>query len=109
MQAVVASQQAEMQRLQAEQVKAYGNQQQQVAVLQGQEQQQLATIQQMRDATSTVGTSLRILASQPQNQAPTAQQTRSQSTAGARTTSPTASLRIGSSGRGSGVGVNLGG
>ncbi len=98
-----------MQRLQNEQAQAYANQQQQVVALQQQEQQQLATIQQMRDATSTVGTSLRILASQPQNQAPTAQQTRRQSTAGARTTSPTASLRIGSSGRGSGVGVNLGG
>lgn len=109
MQAAVASQQAEMRRLQEQQAQAEATQRTQLAGFQAQEQQQLAQIQQMRDATSTVGTSLRILASQPRTQAPTARVSAPVRSGGAKTTSPSTSLRIGSSGRSAGVGVNMGG
>jgi len=120
MQAAVADQQAEMVRLQALQAEAETKQRQtvdalrvqeseQLAQLQAQQAQQNAEILKMRDATSTVSASLRVLANAPQTKAPTAQQTRIASAPAARTTSPTSQLRIGSSGRGSGVGVNLGG
>ena len=109
MQAAVAAQQAEMARLEQEQVAAQANQQQQVAQLQAQEQQQLAQIQQMKDATNTVGATLRILATRPTDSAPTASQSKASKAGGARTTSATSGLRIGSSSVSSGVGVNLGG
>lgn len=81
-------------------------QEQQAQVLQAQQAQRIDAIQ---SAGATVANSLRILAAKPTTSAPTAQQTKQGKAAVAKTTSPSASLRIGASGRSSGVGMNLGG
>lgn len=83
---------------------------QQAAIAQ-QQQVQNQQIQQQELNTQALSSSMRVLASmQSQSKAPTAQMTKRQSASlRIRPTSPTQSLRIGSSGRSSGVGVNLGG
>jgi hypothetical protein len=81
-------------------------QQQEVQRLQEEQTQRLGSIQ---SAGATVANSLRILATRPTSGGPTAQQTKQNKATAAKTTSPSASLRIGASGRSTGVGMNLGG
>lgn len=95
----VAGLEAQMRQQQVEQ-------EQQAQMLQAQQAQRIEGIQ---SAGATVANSLRILALKPTSAAPTAQQTKQGKAAVAKTTSPSASLRIGASGRRSGVGLNIGG
>lgn len=108
--AAAAAQQGRMAELQRQQQSAEAAQQQQVAELQRQRQQQAAQIGQMRLATTAAGASLQALAARGSNRAPAAQTTRSSPRPGvARSVAAVNALRIGSSQRGSGVGVNIGG
>jgi|LakMenEpi03Aug12_release.lakeMendotaPanAssembly.Ray.scaffolds.fasta_scaffold423068_2 hypothetical protein len=99
---------------QTQQVVALEDRMQQQQALQTQEVQQLQEqqaqrVDAIRSAGATVANSLRILAAKPTSSAPTAQQTKQNKATAAKTTSPSASLRIGASGRSTGVGMNLGG
>jgi colicin import membrane protein len=108
--AAAAAQQGRMAELQRQQKAAEAAQQQQVAGLQQQREAQVAEIGRMRLATTAAGASLQALANRGSNKAPTAQTTRNTPRPGvARSAAAVNSLRIGSSARGSGVGVNLGG
>ena len=121
MQAQVAAQQAEMQRLQQRQQQAMADQERAVADLRAEEQAQLAQLDQARKAqeaqiaqdrltTQAASQSLRVLAGRDaQSKAPTAPITRRGTEPRVKATSATQTLRIGSSGRSSGVGVNIGG
>ena len=84
--------------------------QQQQTALAGQKAAQDAAIAQEQLGTQAVSQSMRVLAMQnAQGSAPTAQQTRGRAPAKARANPATNDLRIGSSSRSSGVGVNIGG
>lgn len=84
--------------------------QQQEAALAGQRAAQELAITQEQLGTQAVSQSMRVLAMQgAQGAAPTAQQTRGRAATRTRANAATNDLRIGSSGRGSGVGVNIGG
>ncbi len=108
--AAAAAQQGRMAELQRQQKAAEAAQQQQAAGLQQQRDAQMAEIGRMRLATTAAGASLQALANRGNNKAPTAQATRNTPRPGvARSAAATNSLRIGSSARSSGVGVNLGG
>jgi len=99
-----------MQRLVKAQEAAQAQQQKTVADLTAQGEAQQKEMASRRLATQAAGQSLRVLATQSgQAQAPTAQTTRNRDTQRAKATSATNDLRIGTSGRGAGVGVNLGG
>lgn len=85
-------------------------QQQQIAALAGQRAAQEAAIAQEQLGTQAVSQSMRVLAMKSaQGTAPTAQQTRGKGVTKVRANAATNDLRIGSSGRSSGVGVNIGG
>jgi hypothetical protein len=104
------SQQAEMQRLQQAQTDAQVSQQKTTAELAVQRDAQQAELAGQQRVTQAAAQSLRVLAAQAnQDSAPTAQMSRPRAAGKARATSATNDLRIGSSGRGAGVGVNLGG
>lgn len=104
------TQQAEMQRLQQAQVEAQAGQQKTVAELATQRETQQAELAGQQRVTQAAAQSLRVLAAQAnQDSAPTAQMSRPRAAGKTRATSATNDLRIGSSGRGAGVGVNLGG
>jgi hypothetical protein len=111
---LAAQRDAEMSRIaatRAEQEAAVARQrQQQEAALAGQRAAQEAAIAQEQLGTQAVSQSMRVLAMQnAQGSAPTAQQTRGRAPAKARANAASNDLRIGSSGRSSGVGVNIGG
>ena len=108
--AQVKAQQAEMQRLAKAQKDAQSQQQRTVADLSAQRDAQQKEMAAQRLATQAVGQSLRVLANQAvQTEAPTAPVTRGRATQRAKTTLATNDLRIGSSSRSAGVGMNLGG
>ena len=105
----VANQQAQMEILQQQQASAQAEQEAQVAAL---EQQRVAQEKRFKEeslATVAAGASLRVLAMGNKKQAPTAQvagrKPRGQQS---RYNSPTQGLRVGSSQRSAGSGVNLG-
>lgn len=99
-----------MQRLQQAQADARASQQKTSAELAAQRDAQQAELAGQQRATQAAAQSLRVLAAQAtQDSAPTAQMSRPRAAGKARATSATNDLRIGSSSRGSGVGVNLGG
>ena len=110
-----------MTRLQDVQKQATAEQERAVADLriQGEQQsQQLAQARQQQEAqiaaqrlgTQAAAQSLRVLAGMSdQGRAPTAPMSRPEQQTKVRANAATQNLRIGSSGRGSGVGVNLGG
>jgi hypothetical protein len=108
--AQATAQQAEMAKLQQAQQDAQANQQRTVAGLQAQGDAQQKQLAGQKLATQAAAQSLRVLATTSgQSSAPTAQASRPKQEARVRATTATNDLRIGSSGRGAGVGVNLGG
>lgn len=108
--AQAAAQQAEMQRLQEAQVQAQADQLRTVTELEGQRDAQQKEIAGRRMATQAAGQSLRVLAARTaQSTAPTAQSSKPETGTRTRPTSAKNNLRIGSSDRGSGVGINIGG
>jgi hypothetical protein len=100
--AVAAQQAAEMQRMTAEQELAVAGQRQQTAEMRAQQQEQLGGI---RARGQAVSQSLRILALQGGQQAPTAAVAKRPQVAGARST--TAGLRMGATGQSQGSGANV--
>lgn len=108
--AQATAQQAEMARLQQAQRDAQASQQRTVAELQAQGDAQQKEMAGQRLATQAASQSLRVLATRStQTAAPTAQSSRPKQETRVRASTATNDLRIGSSGRGAGVGVNLGG
>jgi hypothetical protein len=107
--AQAASQQAEMERLRKAQEQAAQAQQANVADLEARRTAQMAEIAKTRDATNAAAASLRVLASQPETVAPTAQQAGPPRTAAGRVRRTRSELRMGATASGSGVGTNLGG
>lgn len=108
MQAVVAAQQLEMARLQAQQDAAAQQQQRTATELQAAEQQQQQQIGQSRLATQAMASSMKVLATRPPGGAPAAAVTRPAPVRrGARTTA--SPLRIGGTSQAAGAGLNIGG
>ncbi len=103
-----AAQKAEMARLTQQQTDADAAQRARVADLQAQQEQQNAALEAEQLQIEAAGQSLRVLAQQGTTKAPTATKSRRRRPGGARQTSATQDLRVGSSGRGGGVGPNLG-
>ncbi len=102
-------QQAEMARIQEEQRVAQEAQKERVAALQAQQEEQNRQMQAEQLQITAAGQALRVLAKQGKTKAPTATRSRGgRQGGGARQTSRTGNLRVGSSGRGSGAGPNLG-
>ncbi len=102
-------QQAEMARIKEEQRVAQDAQRERVAVLQAQQEEQNRQMQAEQLQITAAGQALRVLAKQGKSKAPTATRSRGgRQGGGARQTSRTGNLRVGSSGRGSGAGPNLG-
>ena len=104
-----AAQRVEMERIQEEQRVAQEAQRERVAVLQAQQEEQNRQMQAEQLQITAAGQSLRVLAKQGRSKAPTATRSRGgRQGGGAKQTSRTGNLRVGSSGRGSGAGPNLG-
>ncbi len=104
-----ADQRAEMERIQEEQRVAQDAQREKVAVLQAQQEEQNRQMEAEQLQITAAGQALRVLAKQGKSKAPTATRSRGgRQGGGAKQTSRTGNLRVGSSGRGSGAGPNLG-
>ena len=101
-----ADQKIQMDKLAADQAAAGDAQRARVAVLQ--QDQQNANIAAEQLQIEAAGQSLRVLAEQGTSKAPTATKTRKRRSGGARQTSATQDLRVGSSASGGGAGPNLG-
>ena len=103
-----AAQKVEMDRLAKEQAEAGDAQRARVAQLQTQQDQQNAALAAEQLQIEAAGQSLRVLAQEGTTKAPTATKSKKLGIAQARQRSVTQDLRVGSSGRGGGVGPNLG-
>ena len=103
-----AAQKVEMDRLAKEQAEAGDAQRARVAQLQTQQDQQNAALAAEQLQIEAAGQSLRVLAQEGTTKAPTATKSKKRGIAQARQRSVTQDLRVGSSGRGGGVGPNLG-
>ena len=103
-----ADQKKQMDRLAQEQADADVAQRARVAQLQTQQDQQNAALAAEQLQIEAAGQSLRVLAQEGTTKAPTATKSKKRGFAGARQRSVTQDLRVGSSGRGGGVGPNLG-
>ena len=104
-----ADQRKEMERIQQEQNVAQETQRERIAVLQTQQEEQNRLMAAEQLEITAAGQALRVLAKQGKAKAPTASQSKGgRLGGGARQTSRTGNLRVGSSGRGSGAGPNLG-
>ena len=103
-----ADQKIQMDKLAADQAAAGDAQRERVAQLQGQQDQQNAAIAAEQLQIEAAGQSLRVLAEQGTTKAPTATKSRRRRSGGARQTSATQDLRVGSSASSGGVGPNIG-
>ena len=103
-----AAQKVEMDKLAKEQAAAGDAQRARVAQLQAQQDQQNQALAAEQLQIEAAGQSLRVLAQQKGTKAPTATRSKGRGLAQAKQRSVTQNLRVGSSGRGGGVGPNLG-
>lgn len=103
-----ADQKIQMDKLAADQAAAGEEQRARVAVLQQQQEQQNAAIAAEQLQVEAAGQSLRVLAEQGTTKAPTATKSKRRRAGGARQTSATQDLRVGSSASSGGVGPNIG-
>ena len=103
-----AQQKAEMEKLTKQQADADAAQRARVAQLQTQQDQQNAALAAEQLQIEAAGQSLRVLSQQGMSKAPTATKSKRRGTPQAKQRSVTQDLRVGSSGRGGGVGPNLG-